>query len=774
MSPARRRTPVRLASSAATATTDFNYDAGDRTNDTELKDRRRIQRQEQLALAPAASEEDPFLRLFSLPRGLPGSTYLDAVHESAFDSVGSSEWLKAADVILSGPCSVPVLERILRILAEQAAETSAAQAGRALSTALRFVQAAGRSDALIFVDAGVSHALRLLEHFAATLLAEGRESRVTAQKLIYQHDRLVRSIADANPAASAVRLPATLQASLARVVRHLIAQLGSLPSSSSDALTLALRPSSLDWLLAPSYCTPETLDLIMAHLGSAELTDKQWANVAASCFAAGEPVAGLKALARTRSAGQELAPWERLGSALKAKTFRAAAEILEPLLRSVAHEDREKLRRHAWSVLATIAARDRHVTGPELVKLADAIPDDVYCAGVITPLIAGLMRHRDFASAGKIWESLLAKHRRAAPEERGRYLDAAALTAGAKLKFARVVDAKAGSGKMYDPTPDALRLVDWYAAKPPLPTSPDTPSTPALSAKQSAAKVPNSVTLDISALNSLMAMCRASGSAGLAFRLWRASKPRWGLAADDGTLALLLDTARLSFARFEAADSVAVRLRLIADAIGSQRSRSNPMSLPDTHWRECAVSELANGYGYSWREEYGSLQPWQLAREVFDGIVLGNWPALAEVKSPLAGGALSVGRLWGPAGEEKMPALVPASSATAHVLPGPRAFQAYIALLARTRADPASVPRALAWMRALDIRPLRKTLTTALLYVNEHEGPRRLVKKDGPRLMRDEQILAEWLREWCDDVPDESEVAAFRREREVRQAQARR
>lgn len=661
-----------------------------------------------------------------------------------------------------------MLERVLRILASLPSG-SAAQTARMLSTTLRFVQAAGRSDAWIFVDAGVTHALRLLEQFAASLLAEGRDSRVTAQRVIYQHDRLVRSIANSDPAASAARLPATLQASLARVVRHLITQLGSLPSSSSEVLTLALRSASLDWLLAPAYCTPETLDLIMTHLGTAELSDKQWANVAASCFAAAEPVTGLKALARTGSAGQELEPWERLSSALKAKTFQEAAGILEPLLRRVAKENREKLRRHAWSVLATIAAKDKHVAAPDLAKLAESLPDGMYCAGVITPLLGGLMRHRDFVAANKVWETLLAKYRRAPPEDRALYLDAAALAAGAKLKYARVVDAKAGSVKMYDPTPDALRLVDWYAVKPPLPPSPDSP--PFMS-RPFPTKIPGSVPLDVSALNSLMSMCRTSGSAGLAFRLWRAAKPRWGVAADDGTLALLLDTARLSFARFEAADSVAMRLQLIADAIGSQRSRSNPMSLPESHWRECPVSELANGYGYSWREEYGALQPWQLARNVFDSLMLGNWPALAQVKSPLAGGALSVGRLWGSESEQVAPPLVPASSATAHVLPGPRAFQAYIALLARTRADAGSVPRALAWMRALGVRPLRKTLMTALLFVNEHEGPRRLVKKNGPRLMRDEQILAEWLREWCDDVPDEGEVAAFRREREVRQTQS--
>lgn len=761
---------LRLASSAAIShASPSQLEDSERQLKREAKERRKIERQEQLAIAPTASEEQPFIRLFALPRGLPGSTYLDAVHESAFHGAGAGDWLKAADVILSGPCSAPVLERVLHILTGLP-PGSAAQTGRALSTTLRLVQAAGHSDALIFVDAGVSHTLRLLEHFAASLLTEGRDTRVTAQRVIYQHDRLVRTIAGSNSAPSAARLPATLQASLARVVRHLIFQLGHLPSSSSEAPTIALRPASLDWLLAPAYCTPETLDLIMTHLGANELSDKQWANVAATCFAAAEPVAGLKALSKTRTAGQELAPWERLGSALKEKTFRAAAEILEPLLRSMAKEDREKLRRHAWSVLATIAAKDKHVSAEELVRLAEAIPDDVYCAGVITPLLGGLMRHHDFSAAAKVWETLLAKHRKAPPEERPRYLDAAALTAGAKLKYARVVDAKAGSAKVYDPTPDALRLMDWYAAKPPLPIAPDAPPT---AGKPSAVKVPGSVPLDVAALNSLMSMCRASGSAGLAFRLWRAAKPRWGLAADDGTLALLLDTARLGFARFEAADSMAVRLRLIADAIGSQRSRSNPMSLPESHWRECPVVDIANGYGYSWREEYGALQPWQLARDVFDGIVLGNWPTLISVKSPLAGGALSVGRLWG-SSEEKLPALVPASSETAHVLPGPRAFQAYIALLARTRADPSSVPRALAWMRALGVRPLRKTLTTALLFVNEHEGPRRLVKKDGPRLMRDEQILAEWLREWCEDVPDESEVAAFRRERELKQTQRRR
>ena len=74
----------------------------------------------------------------------------------------------------------------------------------------------------------------------------------------------------------------------------------------------------------------------------------------------------------------------------------------------------------------------------------------------------------------------------------------------------------------------------------------------------------------------------------------------------------------------------------------------------------------------------------------------------------------------------------------------------------------------MAWMKALDIKPKKQTLITALMYIEESEGPRRLFSdwdEGASRLLGDGDVLKRWLKEWLvRGVPTDDEVATYIRE----------
>jgi len=102
-----------------------------------------------------------------------------------------------------------------------------------------------------------------------------------------------------------------------------------------------------------------------------------------------------------------------------------------------------------------------------------------------------------------------------------------------------------------------------------------------------------------------------------------------------------------------------------------------------------------------------------------------------------------------------------------HLVPSASTFQSYISLLGYYHL-PQEIPRALAWMKALDIKPKKQTMITALMYIEDTEGPRRLFSDwddSASRLLGDGDVLRKWLKDWLGrGVPTETEVAVYVRE----------
>jgi hypothetical protein len=71
-------------------------------------------------------------------------------------------------------------------------------------------------------------------------------------------------------------------------------------------------------------------------------------------------------------------------------------------------------------------------------------------------------------------------------------------------------------------------------------------------------------------------------------------------------------------------------------------------------------------------------------------------------------------------------------------------------------------------MKALNIKPKKQTMVTALMYIEDVEGPRRLFSdwdKGASRLLSDGDVLKRWLKDWLQrGIPTEEEVAVYVRE----------
>jgi hypothetical protein len=372
----------------------------------------------------------------------------------------------------------------------------------------------------------------------------------------------------------------------------------------------------------------------------------------------------------------------------------------------------------------------------------------------------GLLERGEVAAAWDTWQELVDLHRNSTSEP-GKFLDSVALAVGSL-----VCHAKYG----FETT---ISLVDAWAYKPrsPQPT------------QQSSDKV----TLDTFNVNILLQMCRKDNQPSVAFRLFAAAMPRWGIYTDSISLTLLLDTAR-SWFQGDGGDvpDIKNRLRQLVDEIGFRRSSAQPTTqqtgafdaYDDSGFARGSASVLLDQAGYIWQDD-NAAPPWSRAKDLFETIILSNYPWLANVPSPLdyhngpyahqvrdlssffRTRAAQKALLTDSATPIRLPD--PANARYTHLVPSANTFHSYISLLGRNGLT-TEIPVALAWMRSLDIRPLSQTMVTALMYIQDVEGPRRLFRDwdDGnSRLVGDGDVLRQWLGDWLGTgVPTEEDVAS--------------
>ncbi|WVF68980.1 hypothetical protein IAT40_003754 [Kwoniella sp. CBS 6097] len=478
---------------------------------------------------------------------------------------------------------------------------------------------------------------------------------------------------------------------------------------------------------------------------------------------------------------------------------------------------------YAWSTLLHHSSRDKNISTEALLNMADTLPTPALVGHTLTPVMHGLVRRGEPLKAWQLWLDLIEREKEATlrtaklnptmasqqeldrPKRTGKglFIDRVTLGVATEACHAATHNLEA-----------AITLVDTWAYKPKFPPTLSTADEGSVTAASTG--LTGTIQLDTQNLNILLNLCRLDNKFSTAHKLWQAALPRYGLFHDDISLNLLLDTARYSDRDSEldsgsgfgsGTSSMGVddgemfrrRLRAMADEFGFGR-RSNktttestlasdidpgsemmgppddpiPSSRPPNWNRENAYeNKLATGPTSIFLGDHPSdtarryrtvrdLVPWQRAREIFREVVLGNWPHLENVKSPLeaahtgplesivsffGGGGSSNGTaspLTATAAKSKSPksgrettsdvtTTLNIPSATCkypHIIPTSDTFRSYIALLGYNNLH-SEIPVALAWMKELGIKPNWSTMCLALLHICEAEGPRRWVKGFG-------------------------------------------
>ncbi|KAK6907991.1 hypothetical protein I203_101992 [Kwoniella mangroviensis CBS 8507] len=470
-----------------------------------------------------------------------------------------------------------------------------------------------------------------------------------------------------------------------------------------------------------------------------------------------------------------------------------------------ARYDVHSLLRYAWSILLDRCSKDQSVTAEALLEMAETLPGDAVVGHTLTPIMYGLIKRGEPLKAWGIWRDLIEREKSAPPLAKGLFVD----------RITLAVATEACQAALNIET--ALVLVDTWAKR------------PTAIRKKKDNSWAGSIPLDAQNINILLNLCRLDRKPSLAFRLWSAALPRYGVHLDDISLNLLLDIARYSEDDLE--DEVALshqeenelfrrRLRAIAQEFQFRRKGresndndeeegdgwlvtedENNRIYNDEAWANSSTSILLDNPNTAWRyrlDKGGMEAPWKKARRVFRQVVLGNWPHLRDVQSPLElahrGAFASILSFFsstnththasGPKQEQVDGEIhLPAPNARfTHIIPTSNTFRSYIALLGYYNRH-SEIPIVLAWMKSLDIRPTWSTMCLALLHICESEGPRRWIKgfgEDGKglRLVRDEDIMRKWLQDWLEGeisktkgntnmsynvVPTEQDVANSRR-----------
>jgi hypothetical protein len=438
------------------------------------------------------------------------------------------------------------------------------------------------------------------------------------------------------------------------------------------------------------------------------------------------------------------------------KNLDAVVPTLEPRLNSPP----DGMTNHAWSHLLNTARRDKTVDADMLRSLHESVTESALNGHIMTATMLGYMKKGKLDRAWQVWLDLVDRQQLASSrEEEGRYVDRVALAAATYICHAlHGIDA-------------AVTLVDSWAHR--------------ARSDPNSANLANSITLDARIVNILLHLCKIDRRPSIAFRLFAAAQPRWGVYTDAVSLSLLLDTAR--YTNDTQGDHIPdVKSRLLEMAkhlrprYTSRRTGSDESydAYDAAGFAKGSVSVLLDEAGYTWTNE-NDEPPWLRAKYKFEAILFTNWPWLPFIHSPLD-------YTHGPYAhklrdfssffltrQESMDhgmstsLRLPSNTSYTHLVPSANAFHSYIALLGYYHL-PEEIPRALAWMKALDIKPKKQTMITALMYIEEAEGPRRLFSDwdDGAsRLLGDGDVLKRWMKDWLSrGVPTEDEVATYVRE----------
>ena len=314
-------------------------------------------------------------------------------------------------------------------------------------------------------------------------------------------------------------------------------------------------------------------------------------------------------------------------------------------------------------------------------------------------------------------------------------------------------------------------------------------------------------TVPISLVNRFMRVLAVTNPSA-SLQLWEQMGVLYGVTPNANSFTIMLNAARHAT---QAGDSLAgamqelgfdLRLRLPfykPDKTMVARSGTEmesvtvvgPESLDGARRR--SYEKVERSFAVKGGDMWGGERAWRRAHRIFTSALLAGWPALADVRVP-AHAVRSSGESPATApfrdlksfltpqaytttpeddispSDDPNPPLLPTRPHGAYLsfAPDDATFLAAVLLLGTARCA-SQIPQTLAWMRALDIKPRKRTLAYALVYWAEVSIGAPLL--EGLRLRGGSEDgeyarLVRWMAEWVgvENVPDEEAVGeAMRR-----------
>ncbi|KAG8835272.1 hypothetical protein FRC17_004579, partial [Serendipita sp. 399] len=386
---------------------------------------------------------------------------------------------------------------------------------------------------------------------------------------------------------------------------------------------------------------------------------------------------------------------------------------------------------HEWSTLISSVGRDPNVETSTLVafwKRVQSYRGSSIDIGTQTAIMDAFRQRGLYSEALSVWDSIL---------NTPGHVDKRALTA-AVMSFCGVSRYK-----------DAFDTLDAFAFKNYVPPKDGTLS------KTQWIEQRGRVKLDVAIVNGLMDRLNRGSRPDVVFKVWDVMEKYYGVWPDGITMAILLDAARRAYLIDPTIELTLNQLGLF-NPLKKLWIHRQPPETPSATISKMLSKPPESGF---WHGQWAFVN----ARVIFRDAVLGNWPHLQDVECPV--GAYSPqsvsDRLW--VTTDKVPEM-----RWPTIIPIDKTFHAYIFLLGWNELQ-AEIPIALAWMRALQITPMHKTLCAALMYFGEVARLPPLFEsfelRRGSEYGGDYGKLRRWIADWVGEsgLPSENNIAAYRR-----------
>ena len=549
---------------------------------------------------------------------------------------------------------------------------------------------------------------------------------------------------------------------IVRIFRHLIQVLDSMPSSSDNG-RVALKSHLVGVLVDFRIISTPLSDLMIKYAISSGTKLRIRAHDAYFDQSSRRPVHDLLYIVKEGSKTTETVKRENILDGFVHKGFQQFAEGAMPYLRStpetITPED-QKTREYVWSMLLTRVAEKDSVEPEQILELYSHVPGSCLCAKVITPVVLGLSRLKAYDQAWMVWCDAVAMEQKV---QNGRYVDKVLLGAATRL-----------CSKKFDLT-RAVQLLDTPAKRP---------------------GIDQGIQLDAQNVNTIMSRCLHTWKPSVAFRIFAASQPRWGVKPNGRALETLLKLGRFyEFWKSEESYQEGLGIRRMIKEISTYIS-------PGSEWDFELLKKFESQYpkvftegdyttlidppnAYGWTQQNGHVKVWEVARELFRKIIHSTQPHIEHVESPLKmeHNFLIPSSFYGKLSQkgqnhvDRYTCLPLPDCKYTHIVPSTLTWHHYIMMLG-TIGLVEEIPLTLAWMKSCNVKPFRYTLSDALMYIAEVEGPKRYIEgwksNGGSGLARDQDVVRKWLMDWLGSgetlvdgvwvsiVPSEEEVTERR------------